>query len=70
MGRLGEIRVSTLVVIGDQDVPTMLAQADLLASGVAGARKVVIPNAAHLPNMEQPELFNRVVLDFLHTTAT
>lgn len=65
--RLGEIGVPALVMVGDQDVPNVLAQADLLASRIAGARKVVIPNTAHLPNMEQPALFNGHVLDFLGT---
>lgn len=64
-GRLGKIRVPTLVVVGDQDVSDIQATADLLASGIPGARKVVIPNTAHVPNMEQPEAFNRIVLDFL-----
>lgn len=65
LGRLAEIHAPALVVVGDQDVPNVLEQADLLASGIAGARKVVIPNTAHLPNMEQPAVFNRLVLDFL-----
>lgn len=63
--RLDQLRVPTLVIVGDQDVPQTQAQADLLASRIAGARKVVIPNTAHLPNMEQPALFNRIVLEFL-----
>ena len=65
LGRLGEVRVPTLVVVGDQDVPSIVVQADVLASEIPAARKVVIPNTAHLPNMEQPALFNRTVLDFL-----
>lgn len=65
LGRLTEIRVPTLVIVGDQDVPNVLEQAELLASGIAPARKAVIPNTAHLPNMEQPAAFNRAVLDFL-----
>lgn len=65
ISRLGEIKVPTLVIVGDQDLPDMLAIADLLAERITGAQKVVLPNTAHLPNMEQPETFNRVVLDFL-----
>jgi pimeloyl-ACP methyl ester carboxylesterase len=63
--RLGEIRVPTLVIVGDQDVPDILETSNVLTSRITGARKVVIPNTAHLPNMEQPALFNRTVLDFL-----
>ena len=40
-------------------------QADLLASGISGARKVSLPTVAHVPNMELPEQVNRIVLDFL-----
>ncbi|HVG35800.1 MAG TPA: alpha/beta hydrolase [Pyrinomonadaceae bacterium] len=63
--RLEEIRVPTLVVIGDLDTPRTQAAADLLAEKISGAQKVVIKGTAHLPNMEQPEEFNRRVLEFL-----
>jgi 3-oxoadipate enol-lactonase len=63
--RLGEIQVPTLIIVGDQDVSEFLKLADLVAEGIAKAEKVVIPGAAHLPNMEKPEEFNRIVLDFL-----
>ena len=63
--RLGEIQVPTLVLIGDQDVSSIQAIADHLAAAIPGARKVVVPNTAHVPNMEQPEAFNQIVLDFL-----
>jgi pimeloyl-ACP methyl ester carboxylesterase len=36
-----------------------------MAAAIPNARKVIIPNCAHLPNMEQPAEFNQVVLDFL-----
>ena len=65
IGRLGEIHAPTLVLVGDQDVPDKLASADLLARGIPGAQKVVLPGVAHLPSMEQPEQFNRLVLEFL-----
>ena len=39
--------------------------ADLLASKIHGALKAVIHDAAHLPNLEHPAEFNRIVLDFL-----
>lgn len=63
--RLGEIRVPTLVMIGNQDVSAIQAIAEKLATTIPGARKVVLPNTAHVPNMEQPEVFNRLVLDFI-----
>ena len=65
IARLGEIRVPALVIVGDRDQPDMLAVADRLAGGIAGARKVVVPGVAHMVNMERPEEFSRMVRDFL-----
>jgi 3-oxoadipate enol-lactonase len=63
--RLSEITAPTLVIVGDQDLPHASANADLITSKIAGARTVVIKGAAHLPSLERPEEFNRVLLDFL-----
>lgn len=65
-GRLGEVRVPTLIVVGDLDTPQTLEAAGALAKGVRGARLEVLEGTAHLPNMERPEEFNRLVLDFLN----
>jgi 3-oxoadipate enol-lactonase len=63
--RLGEIQVPTLVIVGDQDVPEFRELSDVVTAAIKGASKVVIPGVAHLPNMEKPEEFNRIVLGFL-----
>jgi 3-oxoadipate enol-lactonase len=65
IGRLQYVRAPTLVIIGDEDVPDELAIADRLAAGIAGARKVVMRGTAHLPSMEQPAVFNRILGEFL-----
>jgi len=65
VGRLGKIRVPTLIVVGEYDIPDMQRAADLLVQGIAGARKVVIAGAGHTVNMERPAEFNRVVGEFL-----
>lgn len=65
-GRLGEVRVSALLVVGDLDTPQTLEAADALAAGIHGARLEIIKGTAHLPNMERPEEFNRIVLEFLN----
>jgi pimeloyl-ACP methyl ester carboxylesterase len=65
LNRLHELRIPTLVIVGDQDQPDVVNMADLLEQRIAGARKEVLHGTAHLPNMEQPEHFNRLVLDFL-----
>ncbi|MDQ3928940.1 MAG: alpha/beta hydrolase, partial [Chloroflexota bacterium] len=64
-GRLGEIKVPTLIIVGDLDESLMPKIADTQAEGIAGAKKVIMHGTAHLPNMERPEEFNRIVLDFL-----
>lgn len=63
--RLGEIAVPTLVIVGAEDLPHCLANADLITSKIAGSRKVIIQDAAHLPSLERPAEFNRIVLEFL-----
>jgi len=64
--RLAEVNVPTLIVVGDEDMSHVLEMADTLESGIVHAKKVVIAGTAHHPNMEKPEEFNRVVLEFLH----
>ena len=64
-GRLAEVRAPTLVIYGDLDAPITLSSSPALAAGIAGARRVVMEGTAHLLNMEKPEAFNRVVLEFL-----
>jgi pimeloyl-ACP methyl ester carboxylesterase len=63
--RLGELQVPTLIVAGGLDHPEILRGAEVMAAAIPGAGKVIMPGCAHLPNMEQPATFNRVVLDFL-----
>ncbi|MBZ0289188.1 MAG: alpha/beta hydrolase [Anaerolineae bacterium] len=63
--RLGDIRVPTLLMAGGLDHPEILRAADVMEQAIAEATKVIIPNTAHMPNMEQPATFNRAVLDFL-----
>ncbi len=63
------MRIPTLVVLGDLDESGVLQAADQIASGVRGARKVVIPGTAHMLSVEKPEEFTQVVLDFLRGVA-
>ncbi len=63
--RLNEMRVPTLIIAGGLDHPEVLRAAEVMAAAIPHAEKVIIPNCAHLPNMEQSAEFNRVVLDFL-----
>jgi pimeloyl-ACP methyl ester carboxylesterase len=61
---LGAITVPTLIVVGAND-DRFLAAADAMARRIPGARKVVIADAGHAANMDQPAEFNRVVHEFL-----
>lgn len=63
--RLSGIQAPTLVLVGDEDRSRTLAAADLLEEELPNVRKVVMAGTAHLPNMERPAEFNRLVLDFL-----
>jgi 3-oxoadipate enol-lactonase len=64
-GRLDEIKVPTLILYGDEDVHEIAAVAQALQHGIKDARTVILPDAAHHPNMEKPAEFNQAVLEFL-----
>jgi pimeloyl-ACP methyl ester carboxylesterase len=63
--RLGSIGVPTLVVVGELDAPDFHAIASILEREIPGARKVVLSGVGHVPNMEAPERFNDLLLEFL-----
>ncbi len=65
IGRLGEIKCPTLVLVGDSDTPELIKLATRLAKEVPGARLATIGNAAHLPSLEHPDEFNAIVDEFL-----
>jgi pimeloyl-ACP methyl ester carboxylesterase len=65
--RLNEINVPPFVIVGDGDVSDIVRNARDLSAGIANAKLVTMPGLAHMLNMEQPEDFNRLVLDFLRT---
>jgi pimeloyl-ACP methyl ester carboxylesterase len=61
---LPTIAVPSLVVVGANDAP-FLAAADYMAGKIPGAKKVIIPDAGHAANMDQPAAFNAAVRGFL-----
>ena len=67
--RLGEIQAPTLVIAGADDLAAPVDQAELISESVSGARLVVIPHAAHLANIEQPEAVTGAVLKHLDPVA-
>ncbi|MBV9231623.1 MAG: alpha/beta fold hydrolase [Chloroflexi bacterium] len=65
IGRLGTIHVPTLIMAGALDHPEVLRAADVMTAAIKGAKKHVFARSAHVPNMEEPEEFTQVVLNFL-----
>ena len=69
-GRLGELRLPVLAVVGALDTTDTQAAAIRLADSVAGARRVVVPNAAHMVGMEAPEQLAGLILDLVRPLGT
>jgi pimeloyl-ACP methyl ester carboxylesterase len=61
---LPAISVPAIVVVGANDTP-FLAASDYMAAKIPGAKKVVIPEAGHAANIDQPKAFNAAILAFL-----
>jgi 3-oxoadipate enol-lactonase len=64
-GRLAEVGAPTLVVVGELDQPDMMKVGEHLAAAMPHARLVRMPGVAHLPPMEAPEEFVRIVTEFI-----
>jgi len=63
--RVGEITVPTLILVGELDRPEMLEIAKHLETEIPNARRETIAGTAHVPSMERPDEFDRLVLEFL-----
>jgi 3-oxoadipate enol-lactonase len=63
--RLGELDLPTLIVTGDEDVHDIHEIAERLVKEIPGAERATITGAGHLPNLERPAEFDRIVLGFL-----
>ncbi|MFT4116796.1 alpha/beta fold hydrolase [Bradyrhizobium sp.] len=61
---LPDIKVPSLIVVGADDTP-FLAASDYMAAKIPGAQKVVIPDAGHAVNIDQPQAFVDAVVPFL-----
>ncbi len=59
------ITTPTLLVVGEQDRPGFQRAADTYASRLPRAQKATIPDAAHFSNMDQPDIVNQALLNFL-----
>ena len=63
--RLGQIKVPVLIITGEQDTTVAPARQKWLVEGLPAVHQVVIPQAGHVVSVDQPEQFNRALLDFL-----
>ena len=66
---LSEIAVPTLIIVGSDDEFTPLADAEFMRKRIPNSRLAVIDESGHMPNLERPDKFNRVVEGFLSTLA-
>lgn len=65
ISRLNEIHQPTLIMIGEYDTCGTQAAADELECQIPLARKVGLPGTAHMIPLEQPDMFNDIILSFL-----
>ena len=65
---LATITAPTLIVCGDEDTLTPPAESRSMAAAIPGSRLAIIPGAGHASNFEAPEVFNRLLSDFLAAT--
>jgi 3-oxoadipate enol-lactonase len=67
LSRLSEIRIPTLILVGDADIPDVHAHAGAIEAGIAGSKRVIVSDAGHLMYLEKPEEFSRLVTSFIES---
>ena len=65
VGRLGELRVPVLAIVGLLDLPSTSTTASMLVDGAPNARRIDLPGVAHLPSLERPTWFTEALGAFL-----
>src|SRR5438128_5405965 len=63
--KLDQIRIPTILIVGDQDVKGMQTMTKRLHELISGSKLKVIRGADHIANMSRPEEFNAIVSSFL-----
>jgi 3-oxoadipate enol-lactonase len=63
--RIREIKAPTLIIVGEKDILIPLKYSKILNEKIEGSRLVVMKDCGHVPPLEKPEKFNKIVLDFL-----
>jgi len=67
--KISAIKTPTVVIVGEDDPGTPVAASKVINERIAGSRLEILPKAAHLSNMEQPEAFNKALGGFLASVA-
>ena len=62
---LSQIDAPTMVIIGEKDPATIPEYGELIAASIPDAKTFVVPDAAHLSNIEQPDIFTEALKEFL-----
>jgi len=63
--RLSEIKLATLIMVGEEDPGTPVAASEAIHERIDGSQLVILPAARHLSNIEQAEAFNQSLVGFL-----
>jgi 3-oxoadipate enol-lactonase len=61
---LSEIKIPTLIIVGEFDIPDVHAHAGVINAGIENSKRIIIPKSGHLIPIEQPDLFNEAVMNF------
>jgi len=62
---LSAIRIPTLILVGEHDATTPPSASRAMHERIPGSQLVIVPDAAHMSNLENPEFFNRHLMEFL-----
>ncbi len=65
LGRLSEIKLPTLIMVGENDIGTPVVASEAIHDSISNSELEILPSAAHLSNIEQAEKFNSRLLSFL-----
>lgn len=63
---LATIHVPTLILHGEQDQIMPPSEAEAMRAAIPSSALTILPNAGHMPNMEQPDAFNRNIIEFIN----
>jgi 3-oxoadipate enol-lactonase len=63
---LSEIKVPALILVGEYDIPDVHAHAGAINAGIPNSKREIVPKSGHLIPIEQPALFNEMVMNYLN----